>query len=33
MSNKDELFIFISKGGDSAHVLLYVPEVRIIQPQ
>ena len=32
MLGKYELSIFINKGGDSAGVLPYVPEMGIIQP-
>ena len=33
MSSEDESFVFIGKGGDATNVLLYVPEVGIIQPE
>lgn len=33
MLGEYESFVFINKGGNSAGVLSYVPEMRIIQPQ
>jgi hypothetical protein len=33
MPGEYELSVFITKGANSANVLSYIPEMRIIQPQ